>query len=81
MRLPVQEDSARKQRAFTEWESIHARLRHCLRQGVTSCVIKGKLPPACKDRYFVSGIHRLIGRNRTSLNVELYAVAVADRGS
>jgi len=53
----VQEDGARKQKAFTEWESIYSRLRDCLRQGVTSCVIKGKLPLACRDRYFVSGIN------------------------
>ena len=57
MSAAVQEDSARKQRAFTEWESIYSRLLDCLREGVTRCVIKGKLPPACKDRYFVSGIN------------------------
>jgi len=53
----MQEDTARKQKAFTEWESIYCRLRSCLREGVTWCVIKGKLPAACKDRYFVSGIN------------------------
>ena len=64
----LQEDSARRQKAFTEWESIYSRLLLCLRQGVTSCVVKGKLPPTCRDRYFVSGVNQSFSL-RTTLNV------------